>query len=456
MHSWNLRARAVALGLLAALLAPRASRADGAFPDSFGLFAPPGGRLVLSTTFGLIVSDPDGARWGWICEAVTGTNAFLYQAGPSGTLYASSPEGLKWSAPDACGWTPAGGTLAGASVVDVFPDPTDALRVLALARPRNPDQSFGPPGLYASADGGKTFGPALFVAPASTGLTGVEVARSDPRTVYLTMVEGSASFHPYIVRSRDGGASWDSPLDAQPALGSRYIRLAGVDPADANRLYLRVTDLNAPDNPDTLAISDDGGASFRFPTAADGGPLRLQYQMTAFLRRADGSLLIGVANPEATDTLFVSTDAGHTFRPIPGAPHVRALAERDGMLFVAADNYNDHAAIARSSDGGNTWQPVVRFDQLCGPLPCGDIPAACAADWETARLTVGIPDNTCGDAPDAGHAPPPVKQGCHCDAAGGAELACGGVLLLALRRRRRREGARRAAPSQTRGATDPE
>jgi hypothetical protein len=42
-------------------------------------------------------------------------------------------------------------------------------------------------------------------------------------------------------------------------------------------------------------------------------------------------------------------------------PHLRALAERDGLLYAAADNFADGFALAVSSDEA-TFRPLLRYD----------------------------------------------------------------------------------------------
>jgi hypothetical protein len=69
-------------------------------------------------------------------------------------------------------------------------------------------------------------------------------------------------------------------------------------------------------------------------------------RMTAFLRRSDGALIVGAAN----GTSFISTDQGVTFVPWFNPPHLRALGERNGILYAVADNYLDgYAWVVRST-----------------------------------------------------------------------------------------------------------
>ena len=60
----------------------------------------------------------------------------------------------------------------------------------------------------------------------------------------------------------------------------------------------------------------------------------------------------------------MSHDDGATFQENRAVPGVLALAQRDGILYAAADNFADGFALGASSDEGATWQPVVRFDQI--------------------------------------------------------------------------------------------
>src|SRR5437868_6209257 len=92
--------------------------------------------------------------------------------------------------------------------------------LLPLARPQEiglattaPPSAGGAPAqasVYASADGGATFGATpLYTAPAGASIVGIEIARSDPQVVYLTYVTlTNGSYHPTLVRSSNGGQSW--------------------------------------------------------------------------------------------------------------------------------------------------------------------------------------------------------------------------------------------------------
>jgi hypothetical protein len=80
--------------------------------------------------------------------------------------------------------------------------------------------------------------------------------------------------------------------------------------------------------------------------------------------------------------LFVSHDGAATFEENDAVPGVVALAQRAGVLFAATDNYANGYALGASSDGGVTWQPVVRFDQIRSIMACLQTNAQCQASCE--------------------------------------------------------------------------
>src|SRR4051794_585440 len=101
----------------------RAAYADGAFPDSMGLFLPADKphELVLATNFGLVISNDDGAHWWLVCEQAIAPSVRAYQlsAAPADTLFAETSIGLAYSSDDGCSWQLATGAAAQVNVLDV-------------------------------------------------------------------------------------------------------------------------------------------------------------------------------------------------------------------------------------------------------------------------------------------------------------------------------------------------
>src|SRR5262249_47688205 len=160
--------------------------------------------------------------------------------------------------------------------------------------------------------------------------------------------------------------------------------LAAVDPSDANTLYLRLRGQG-----DALAISRDGGATLDplFPLAG---------RMSALLRRANGTLLVGSSDKQS----WRSVDGGHSFAAWLEAPRVRALAERGQVLYVAADDLKDKFAVARSADEGAHWEPLLRFRDIRGPLACGNLPTVCAGPWAALMALFNPSDGGAGGNSD--------------------------------------------------------
>lgn len=443
-------------GMLCALLGALGGDAwaDGAFPDSQSILVPADQPhvITLATNFGLVSSADDGATWSWACELTASNNAYLYQMGAPpmhrlfalSTLLGTNNGRLIFSDDNACGWNVAGGLLGGTLVLDAFPDPTDPMRVVAIA---NAGMTDGPSAhvVLESEDGGATFTRMLYAAAAGDLLTGVEIARSDSQTIYVTVSSG-AMFLPRLLRSTDGGAHWTS-IDLQASLGVSSIRLIAIDPEDAQRIFLRVSDANQ----DQLALVEQGGASVKTVLTATGG------RLAAFARLPSKTVLVaGAVGANSQPALFRSTDGGGTFAPVPNPPHLRALAGRGTQVFGAADFQMDGYALGVSTDDGLTWNQMMRFDQVSGIKSC--VKDVCQTScrlqvdsflWSLDVCSATVGPMTMADAgtqSDAGMTPggssPPPPSGGGCQLARGGWGGAGGalaalVLLMALRRRQR-------------------
>jgi hypothetical protein len=430
----------LAVSLSLGLACPRRARANGAFPDSLQVLLPPGhpSQVIFTTNFGLVISEDDGRTWSWSCEQPNIDLANLYQVGPApdDTLYAISPVGFGYSNDGACTWELAKGALETAVVTDAFADPTDPSRVWAVAIPRElPEIAYS---VYESRDGGRTFGPAVYTAPVAGGMLGVEIARSDPRVAYIAMYV-SPGIHPRLVRTTDGGATWDPPLDIEVHIGANWYRVVAIDPQNPAKIFFRV----ASSESEVLAITEDGGATFHSPVA-------FVDRMTAFVQTSRGTILVtGTSGGVAKG--FRSHDGGRTFTPWEPVPNVRALGERDGKLYVVADNFMDGYAIAVSDDDGDTLVPLTTYDKVSSIKPCAR--GACLTTCrDLAERVMLWPGATCGAGGgrdgEAAEVSSPAEVGggggCSCGHAASrpagqtAAAVVSAALFVTLSRRRRR------------------
>jgi hypothetical protein len=459
------RPPAIAIAILVAatvVIGAGRARADNGFPSSLQILLPADQpqRIALATNFGLLISEDGGTSWQWTCEQMGTLGATIYAIGPSpqDRTFALSAQGLAYSDDGTCTWTTSHGTLDQAVVNDFFPDATDATRVLAVAQMQSGTDIVTE--LFPSGDGGATFGATIFTVSDTTAMpTGLEIARSDPRTIYMayyttTQVPmGGQSVtvtHPKLSRSTDGGGSFTT-IDLEPMLGQVQVRIMAVDPADPMTIYLRVMD--AVQNQESAAVSRDGGATLAMPVVVPGGVL------TGFARLASGTVLV-TATANTVPQGFRSHDGAMTFQDWPGVPHIQALAERAGKLYVGAKNYTDGYALGVSSDEGLTITPIATYDQVTAIKACAQTVCEDSCSYE-AGLKVWDPMVCCANGVGADAcmtATPPAKSGCGCAVGSGsgrggpaaAALALSGAALLLAAVARRRGRARRGLRARRR------
>jgi hypothetical protein len=432
--------RGWALAALLAALAPApAARANGAFPDEFSIHFPAGAphRILVGANFGLIVSEDDGATWRYACEpwVTEGSSAALSQANVNfylltadGAVIAQSIEVTR-SDDDACTWPVSGGAITGQVVADMFPDPNDPTLVIAII-----DVATGSY-LIASHDGGKTFvDPPLYQTNAL--LTAVEISKTTPRVIYATSIglSGSGST---LLRSDDSGMTWTPTVIPAPA-GTQPLIMA-IDPEDSNIVYLRVVGaLN-----DSIVITPDGGGTFQTALSITG-------QFSSFLRAADGSLYAGTV----AGTLYVRKAGDTDFTSHPSA-HFRCLGQRPGTsrIFACGDMGLDGFSVGTSDDGGDTFQRMMNFIDILGPLTCAPVESNCQAHWARIQLVLGIthpdagppfdagtPGPDAGTAPDGGLTPPPLPGtgAKSCSSTGVGTICLLGLIALLFAPRRMR------------------
>ncbi len=396
--------------------------ANGAFPDEFSIHFPPNAphRILMGANFGLLVSEDDGSTWRYSCEpwVVAGSNAALanenvsfYQVTADGAVLADSVN-ITRSSDVACTWPTSGGSVTGQAVDDLFPDPNDATFVVAIVATARGTY------LVASHDGGKTFD-ATHLYDTPDILTGIEIARSTPGVVYATSVPQAGGTAKFLASTSSGAPGTWTPTDLQIPAGTQP-RILAVDPADAKKVYLRL--LTGPS--DAMAVTIDGGQTFQTVLTIKG-------QFSSFLRAGDGAIYAGTMDGK----LYVQA-AGATGFISRNAPHLRCLGQRPGTtrIYACADTVVDGFSLASSDDNGVTFQPVMSFTQLLGPLTCPPVQTNCQAHWERIQGVLGIGAQDAGPADGGGSSP--GSGGSHCASAGIDAWSIWIVLGFLLRSRR--------------------
>jgi hypothetical protein len=396
--------------LLLVLLVPMTALANGAFPSARQILARPGDprRIQLGATIGLVVTEDAGASWHYVCEPYItgGPNVFLYALEADGALLAMSSQ-LSRSTNQGCSWSSVPAPGSGATWTDVFADPVQPARVLAIA------STAARTGLWRSADGGAAFPSQLL--DVVERLASVESAAGRPDTIYATTsVTGAAGAGPALFRTTDGGSSWqrtDLPIAAPAA-----VRILAVSPADPGTLWLRATHL--PSNGDEVFGSNDRGATFTSLYRSSSQPL------TGFARGADGTLFLSDGQPGA----LARAPAGSGFTRLSG-PHLLCLFAQGSRLYGCTDGLQDQSDVATSDDGGATWKPLLSLTTLLGPSSCPAVASGCAADWQFQQALLASARQKV------------AASGCGCRSTGSAGWLIAAFFLAArLRGRGRRTG----------------
>jgi hypothetical protein len=404
----------VILGALACVLVmARRAGANGAIPQPAQMLVPKNSahRLIAGSNFGLLYSEDDGQTWLWVCEGVITQLAQQFGLGAGDRIYARGTSALVYS-DDLCTWQVEQGLQL---VSDYFPDPSNAQRVLAIGLPSGDGAVRG---VYPSMDGGANFQTTpLYTVPQNTLATTIEIARTDPNVVYLTLQSINSPSMPRIVRTGDGGATWTT--NDQSALGNATIGILAVDATDANKIFLVERLFDAPDR---LIVSTDGGKTVTTllvlanAGAVDGGSG--SEAMTAFFRSSSG-------------TAYVTTTFGRVFRSdmnaanftlLPGTHYLYGLAERGTDLYAVGDDYKGTFGVGVSHDSGMTFSPLLSFNQICNLAPCTNAQSNCTGAWAALVENFGI--TAAAQPAGKGCAVPPLING-----NGGGGAIGGGVML---------------------------
>jgi len=400
------------------------AEANGAFPAALSVFFPPRrpDALIVATNFGVVESTDGGRSWLYACEDPTrAADARLYtlvQDGDRERLFSVGLQGLAVTDDGGCSLQPTAGSSDFVTVSDYFVDPSNAQRVFALATVVDPAAPVvESAALLLSEDGGRTFGPPLRSEPVgmpdSLDFESVEVAKTDPQTLYL--ISSSITTGRQFERSNDGGLTWQTtPLVA--GAGSRF-GIITIDPDDKNRVFVRGTNFAS----DALLLTTDGGKTLQ--TVLD---LSAQMAaMTAFLLRTDGTILIAAVDVAGVTFGLKSTDGGLTFQPWEIGNHrLRGLAEHAGRIYALSEYTTDSFILGSAAKDSDKWEPLLTFADIRGIKPCAQ--SRCATDC--LRLAdLGVwKRQTCAPASsrDASASDGPTERapgggaGCSCEAVG--------------------------------------
>lgn len=420
MKRWRVCSLLVSVSLLCCFSA----RANGRFPNAEQVREISPGSLVVSGTYGLLVSG-NSKDFQFVCEsALFGKTLMgswvdpLLEVLPDGTILSGSVNGLRvsrdhgctfqsdWSLPYDPAFIPPDPSASGpaGTVIDLCPSYDTPQGMVALTTLSAEDGTTLDHRLYRTRDGAHTW--SAFGAPIPTSLVRVvltvDVAPSDPQRIY---VSGSSLGQSVLVTSRDAGATWTAnPIAVDDESGVLGSYIAAVSPSDPDRVYLRVSRRSLADDgsttwDDSLLVSDDAGSSAR-------QVLRQPAALLGFALSPDGTnVLAGYGDPvvapvvvgdDAVGLYAASSDVLEFLRKVANFSVSCLRWAADGLFACAKENdplgtTSDPAAPdfhlgvftgtgvpERLAD----FTPLVKLKDLRGPLPLASgAPSACDAEW---------------------------------------------------------------------------
>jgi len=376
--------RAAWLGSWLVLCLCPAARANGRYPIANQLVVSPGdpARLVLRTTFGLVLSEDQGASFRWVCEKAAG---FVNNEDPpievtaDNSILVASSQALSISHDGGCAWQQA---LAELSVVDADVDQSQPKRAVAIASLYLDGGTRS--GLVQTLDNGQTWQP---LGSDFAGLPAtVALAPSAPQRIYASGTS-TEDLTPLISRSDDNGAHWQSyPLTLERVT---VPFLAAVDPQHPDVVYVRAPTATGTD---VLLVSRDAGAHFSSIFKAKGG-------LYGFALSPDGSQL-AVGGP--SDPLSVASSADYQFKAVSTLAPL-CLKWSAAGLYACADEAKAGFSLGLSTDSGQTFaarfhKPELKLKACPATLDTG---LYCPQAWEGERALLGI-DAGSEPGPDAG------------------------------------------------------
>lgn len=363
--------------------APRVALANGRFPTANQLVFDPTRpeHLVLTTTFGLLESWDAAKTFSWTCETALGLSGEsdpMLAITANGSKVAATYSGIRLSS-DGCAYQ-SPPELAGQIVPDLTLDSANPTRVLAF-RTFSLGQGLFDSALVLSEDEGQTWATLQPPLPGELLPLSVDFAPSDPMRIYLSARMNSASeYRSVLLRSLDAGRSFEQ-LSIPDTSQQKLAFIAGVDPNDAEHVFVRVDDPLGT----VLLASDDAGQSLRELFRGAG-------RLTGFAIAHDAT---EVALGGVNDGVWVGPIDGSRFEQ-KSSTAVSCLRYGPDGLYACADSTQGGALLARSHDDGVTFETLLEFGSLCGTTACPattEVARTCRAEWESIAPTLGT---TCG------------------------------------------------------------
>lgn len=459
--------------------------ANGRFPLANQIvFSPTDPQLiVLRTSYGILPSHDNGKTWNYLCEEAIGVGPSTLADPTIGltrnnSLLAGVSAGLNVSSDVGCNWSCMSGSLTGQVVTDLAVRPDSPNSAVAITGSpfvqADSGLTLSQSQVFETTDDGVSWAPLGVPIDPDVVVTTVDVTKTDPDRLYASGTRGfGAARTASLFVSKDKGQSWTEwpfPAAQFDRTTEDAIFIGGVDPTNADRLYIRSSGLvtvrssglvtGGRSRLTVVTLAADGTPTFETAHLFDveAGFLGLTGEMLGFALSPDGSKIYIGSNG---DGLLVAEASNLVFRQQNSKIHVQCLATRGAELWACAPAMDGFVA-GVSMDEGKTFTPKLPLiGALAGPVACepNGARAACGEDANASQCgpyydafcstyTCPAPDaSLSGDASansvTSNSASGPASSS-SCDVAvvgGGGAAGLGAALSLAgvaLRRRRRR------------------
>ncbi len=370
-------------------------------------------QVVVSSDQGLHLSEDGGDTWYWICEDIIGFDVLDFAlAGPvtdnpadrvwlAGGLGLAEGEragefvpGLYRSTDGGCNWQPTQGAMTDqwASAISVNPQAPDEV-VVTTTHLNLPN------GIAFSEDAGLNWSWTNVEGLEDTSFTTLLRATSDPQRLY-------ASSDRYLLRSTDGGRTWENIVEDLSEDPSDEMRVHAIDYEDAQTFYFSILTVLGRH----LYVSEDGGNTYRKILE----PPSREFEALVILPAEEPGqrrLVVG----DTFGTGLRSEDGGETWQEyLAGVPSIECLASVQGQqedLFVCSNPsvqlFPPIITIGRSSDDGRTVDPYFAYSDT-------DDYRICGADSQVQTVCATLMDinNSPNNSPSI--CVPPCEDGFEC------------------------------------------